>query len=279
MYDIQFRENDVTALDTATGLTEKGADSPGAFVVPMHASAITEVMIGAVGDYTADAAHNFLAAVRLTGPGLNAPESWLIGPAGSTDGAAATTAGMGGTDNIKRYVCNIPVVKGQRINAYGFMHGSADCGSIRVGVWLVFDGPVKGNAKYYDYREGDSAAANTPVTITGRGGIAEGDFDVGSGTICDVAVVVSNCPVAGPLAALTLHKFSGNGLVVAGDYEFAGNGLFTQDDITISGTSWTSTGIDYKTSISTKNGAIRVQVQEIEDDVGTPTHGVCLGFL
>lgn len=278
MYDLQYRENDVTALDTATGLTEKGADSPGAFVVPQHASLITEILIHASPDYTADGPYCYLAAVRLTGPGLNAPESWLVGPAGSTDGAAATTAGQGGP-SPKRYVCAIPVTKGQRINAYGFMHSSADMGSLRVGVTLVFDGPVKGTARYYDYREGDTAAANTPVTLTGRGGVAEGDFETGNGTICDVSIVVGNCPVAGPLAATTMHKFSGNGLVVAGDYEFPGNSLFTQDDITISGTAWATLGLDFKASIATKSGTIRVQAQEIEDDVGTPTHGVCIGFL
>lgn len=278
MYDLQFRENDVTALDTATGLTEKGADSPGAFTVPNHAAAITEIIIQAAPDYTADDEYNYLVGVRLTGSGLNAPESWLVGPAGFVSGAAATTAGMGHVEPT-RYVCNIPVNKGKKINAYGYMHGSADCGSVRVGVTLIFDGDVKGKAKYYDYREGDTAAANTPVTLTGRGGVAEGDFQVSGGSICEVFINVSLCPVAGPLGALTLHKFSGNGLVVAGDYEFPGPGLFTQDDITISGTASDCNGMVFKGTIATQTGEIRVQAQEIEDDVGTPTHGVCLGFL
>lgn len=277
MYAIDYRENDVTALDTQTALTEQGADSPGAFVVPMNASAITEIILAASPDFTADAAHACTTAVRLTGPGLAAPESWIAGQSTLTFGAAATSAGQGNEPPM-RVLCNIPVNPGQRINAYGFMHGSADMGSVRVNVSLVYDGPVRGNAKYFDYREGDTAAANTLVTLANRGGVAEGDFDVGAGVITDVIINVTNVGVAGPLGATTAHHFSGSGLATANPLKFLGNSLYTQDDSAISGKGAVTNAMQYKTDIPTQSGLIRVQAQEIEDDVGTPSHIVCLGF-
>ncbi len=278
MYDIDIREQDVTALDTDTPLVDVGADAPGAFVVPSHASRITEILIGAIPDYTADTLEGYTSAVKLSGPGLKAPESWIPGPSGIVGGVATTSAGLGIIKPM-HYYCNIPVNPGQLISASGFMHGSADMGSLRVTCTLVYDGPIIGRWSYMDYREGDTAAANTGVALANRGGIAAGDFRP-SGKIVEIVVGVGGVPVAGPLAAPTIVVLSGNGLSVAGNYIFQGPGIYTQDDITASGDAKVCDLVKYECDINVKtNGFIRATAQEINDDVGTPSHIIGLGYL
>lgn len=277
-YDVDYRENDVTAIDTATALTEQGADSPGAFIVPEHAGAITEIIITVGCDWTTDVIEGFTTAIRLTGPGLNAPESWIGGPVGLTTGATNIM-----TSSLialpQRVLCNIPVVPGQKINCYAYMHGSADMGSLRVSVTLVYDGPEVGTARYFDYREGDTAAANTLVTLTNRGGAAEADFDVGSGEIVEVLVGTGGVVVAGPLAAIHAFHLSGNGLQTAGNYRFTGHSISVDADAgTIASQANIVPCVRYKVSIGTKTGKIRVQAQEIEDDVGTPSNIITFGY-
>jgi len=277
MYDIDFREQDVTALDTSTPLVDVGADAPGPFIVPSHAKRITEILIHAIPDYTADTLEGFTSAIRLAGPGLNAPESWIPGPSGMVGGVATTSGGLGIVKPM-HYYCNIPVIGGQAINAYGFMHGSADPGSLRMTVSVVYDGPNVGRWRHMDYREGDTAAANTGVALTGRGGVVEGDFRPGA-PIVEVVVGVGGVPVAGPLAAPTIVQLTGSGLSIAGNYIFQGPGIYTQDDITASGDAKTCDLVKYECDIATKaQGFIRATAQEINDDVGTPSHIIGLGF-
>lgn len=272
VYDVISRENDVTAVDTSTGLTELGADSPGAITVP-NASTITEVRIGVAADWTADTLLGFSTAIHLTG---SCGEQWIAGPVAATGGAAATSSGLAIAKPVT-YLCNIPVKAGEQINAYAFMQGE-DAGSIRVMLTLVFDGTVRGTVKRFDYREVDLAAANTPVTLSVRGGATENDFKVGNERIVEVWVGAGCKVVAGPLGATTHFKLSGNGLAVAGNYDFQGNTITVQDDPTISGATSISELVKYHTGISTKTGQIRCQGQEIEDDVGTPFSVCMLGF-
>jgi hypothetical protein len=277
LYDSIVRENDVTALDTATGLTELGSKSPGSVTVPAGARAITEIIISVGADYTADTLEGFTSAIHISGPGIKGNESWLGGPSAMVGGAAATSAALL-LSRPQRVICNIPVNPGQDIDLEGFMHGSADPGSIRLLVQLVFDGPVVGRASYFDYREGDTAAANTPVSLAGRGGKTKNEFDVGPGLITDIIVNVGGVPVAGPLSAGMHFKLSGNGLVDSGNYDYLANSVSTQDDITISGEGAIVPGTHHQANIKTKKGKIDVQAQEIEDDIGTPSNIITLGF-
>lgn len=273
VYGVVSRENDITALDTATGLTELGADSPGAITVP-NASRITEIRVGVSADLTADTLLGFTTGLHLAGA---CGEQWLAGPVGAVGGAAATSASLK-IAKPKVYTCNIPVSPGGQINAYGYMHGE-DAGSLRMMVTIVFDGPVAGNVKRFDYREQDLAAANTPVTLNTRGGATENDFKVSAGeSIVEVHCGAGLKCVAGPLAATTHFRLSGNGLLIAGDYDFQGNTLSVADDPTISATANIEDIVKYVTSIPTKTGQIRCQAQEVEDDVGTPFAIICLGF-
>jgi len=272
VYDVVSRENDITALDTAANLTELGADSPSAIIVP-DASHITEIRIGVSADLTADTLLGFSTGLHMFG---SCGDQWLAGPVGAVGGTATTSAGLKISKPTVIF-CNIPVKKGEQINLQGFMHGE-DVGSLRMMVTVVFDGPIAGPCSRFDYREQDLASANTPVTLNTRGGVAEGDFKVSNETIKEVYVGAGNKPVAGPLAATTHFKLSGNGLRVAGNYDFQGNGLATQDDITASGALNIEDLVKYATEIGVKEGQVRVQAQEVEDDVGTPYAMCMLGF-
>lgn len=272
VYAVVSRENDLTAVDTATGLTELGANSPGAITVP-NATRITEIRIGVSADWTADTLLGFSTGLHLQGA---CGEQWLAGPVGATGGAAATSSGLLIAKPVT-YLCNIAVTPGQQINAYGYMQGE-DCGSLRMMLTLVFDGPVVGKVRRFDYREVDLAAANTGVALSVRGGATENDFKVGNETIVEVYAGAGLKCVAGPLAATTLFELSGNGLVHASDLQFQGHSLTVQDDPTISAATSIEELVKYVTNIKTKTGQIRVTAQEVEDDVGTPFSIIMFGF-
>lgn len=276
-YDSDFREADITAVDTMTALTAKGADTPGGFQVPANASRITEVRITSAADWTADAMYAYACGVHLYGSGLRGSDQWFAGPAGGTCGAAATSAGVQ-AEGPAVYLCNIPVNGGNVINAAGFM-GGEDVGAIHVAVQLIYDGPVSGPCSKFDLREESLTAANTPVTLGQRGDTAEGDVKP-QGTIGELHIVAGLKGVAGPLRAPTSIKLSGAGLAIAGTYEFLGPAFATQDDIAISGKGFTVLPIKTLTNIPTKSGNdIRVQGQMIEDDVGTVFMMVCFGYV
>jgi len=272
VYAVVSREQDITALDTATELIALGADTPNAIVVP-QATRITEIRIGVTPDLTADTLLGFTTGLHLIG---SCGDQWLAGPVGTVGGAAATSSGIKiGKPMI--ILCNIGVKAGGQINAYGFMHGE-DVGSLRMMVTIIFDGPVSGQCSRFDYREADLATANTPVTLNTRGGATENDFKVSGETIKEIYCGAGLKPVAGPLAATTHFRLSGNGVAVSTDLDFQGNTLCTQDDITISGALSIEDLVKYAVNIPTKKGDLRVQAQEVEDDVGTPYAIICLGF-
>jgi len=275
VFNVISREADVTTLDTLTPLTEQGANSPGDITVPV-ASHITEIRVGIGADLTADTLEGCTVCLKVSGNGLNAPDSYIGVAACQFAGAAATSATTLLTNPII-IPCKIPVIPGNKIALDGVFHGE-DVGSLRIMATLVFDGDVVGTVKYFDYREADLAAANTPVTLANRAGKTENDFKVGSGQIVEVRVGCGNKPVAGPLAATTLFTFSGLGLAMKQELELQGNSISTQDDSAISGAAHIIPLALYKGKIPTKPGEIRVQAQEIEDDVGTPFAVCCLGF-
>lgn len=269
MYDSDYREEDITALDTETLLNVQGADAAGNFDVPAHAKAITEVRITVSPDWTADNVFGFSSGVRLSGGGIQVGYGAFGGPCGMTAGAAALSGGLGITGQTK-YLTNIPVIGGGSIEARGCMMGTADMGSLRMTVDLVYDGPV-GLIKDADYREVDLTAANTLVQLTGKQGANNGDY-LPVGPIGELNLNSGCCTVAGPLACVVTFHFSGAGFLAAGNYKFIGPGIHTQDDILLAGNSSVfGEGMRYMTGgIATKAGStIRCQAQMIEDDVGT----------
>lgn len=275
-YDSDYREVDVTALDTATGLTEQGADSPGSFDVPVDAKHITEILISVAPDFTADDLFGFSTAVRLSGGGVDLGEGFFPGPVGSTAGAAATSAGLMYAQP-QRYKCKIPVEGGGPISADAFLHGE-DIGSIHMALQLIYDG-VPGKIIDMDYREADIAAANTLVNLNTRGGKTERDFSISNNKIAEVHFASGLKAVAGPLRMMPALHLSGAALKEGGNYKFLGPAGGSQDDIAISGSMVIETLTKHECDIAVKKGnKLRAQAQLIEDDPGTGYAIVGLGY-
>jgi len=279
VYDSDYRENDISALDTKTALTEQGADSPGAFDVPVDARKITEILIAIGLDPTADTLLGFSSAIKLSGAGVKGlGEGCFPGPVGTICGAAGTSAGMV-YKKAQRYLTNIPVKGGGKINVDGYMHGE-DIGNIHMLAQLVYDGPIQGRIIDMDYREQDLTAANTLVALNTKLGATEGDFKVAYSKIGEIFFGAGLKPVAGPLRMCPTLHLEGNALVRAGNYKWLGPSGGQQDDIAVSGASIITDLEKYITDIDVKIGnTLRAKAQMIEDDAGTAYAIVGLGYV
>lgn len=277
-YDIDYREEDVTALNTLTNLINKGGAAPGNFQVPGDASRITEIRISANADYTADAMYSLTSLVHLSGAGLaNGGFQTWPGPCGSTAGAAGTSAGAS-IGKVQIYNVNIPVIPGGEIDADGWVFGE-DPGSVRVGCWLVYDGPIVGNISDMDTREHDLTDANTEVRLVNRLGAAVNDIRTTGKTIKQVHVNGGAKFVAGPLAALCNVNLRGAGFKFAGNYDFDGHSYAVQDDVAVSGDQTVTLSVPHQTHIETMPGnVINAYGTMIEDDIGTIHCIVGLGY-
>jgi len=267
VYDTDFREMAMAAIDTAYVMTEKGAESPGAFIVPTTVSKLTEIRVG-FGAIATDVIMGATSAVKLSGSGLKVPEAWFVGPMMAAAGAAATDGGFS-VVNAMVYKTNIPVSPGNKIEATAFMHGEV-LGIGHLIVTLSYDG-TPGKITGGDYREETTgAAANTFVTLGRRGAVAEGDFKPAK-TIIEVVFGAIPDPVGhasdGLLIAPTV-KLSGNGLLVNGEYEFTGPCGQQHPDTDVVGTGALSvnpTRYECGAGIPIKiNGTIRARAQNIE---------------
>jgi len=276
VYDTDYREVGLDALDTGVSLTEQGADSPGSFDVPMDAKHITEIIIALGLDITADTLLGFSSGIRFSGGGIDIGEGYFAGPVGTMCGAAATSAGMVYAQP-QRYSTKIPVVGGGGIKAEGYMHGE-DMGDLHMLCQLVYDGEP-GKIVDMDYREADITAANTLVNLNTRAGATERDFDIAHKEIVEVHFGAGLKPVAGPLRFAPACHLSGPALKDGGNYKFIGPSGGSQDDITISGASVIQSLTRHVCSIDTKIGnKLRAQAQMIEDDAGTAYAIVGLGY-
>jgi len=276
VYDADYREADITALDTPVSMDEQGADSPGSFDVPMDAKLLTEILIAIAIDATADSLLGFSSGLRLSGGGIDIGEGYFPGPVGTICGAAATSSGMAYAQP-QRYATKIPVVGGGAIKAEGYMHGE-DVGALHMLIQFVYDG-IPGKIVDMDYREQDLTAANSLVNLDTRGGATERDFDIAHPKIKELHFGAGLKPVAGPLRfAPTLH-LSGPALKAGGNYKFVGPTGGSQDDITISGAAVIQSLTKHETDIDVKIGnKLRAQAQMIEDDAGTAYAIVGLGY-
>ena len=272
VYDIDTRQADITALDTATALTTLGGNTPGNFIVPGDAHYISEIRISAAPDWTADDYFGFSSSIRINpGGGIKSGgELSFGGPCGHTEGAAATSAGTGvGEQEI--YQVNIPVKSGE-FSIDGFMNGE-DIGSLRLAVTIVYDGPL---GQYpivdADCRESDLTAANTLVRLVVRNGATVNSLRPTTGNIGEVRINAGCKFVAGPLGTIVTANLYGAALKNGGNFQFAGPSLWSQDDAAISGGSTVNKAIVYKTGRNfpvKTNTNFDIQAQETNDDVGT----------
>lgn len=267
VYDSDYREVSVTALETATPITAQGADTPGAFVVPTNVSRITEIRIRANLGCADDTAFGFTTAIHIYGGGVVLSEGWFPGPVGLVEGHA-TGSGSVTDEEEQIYLTNIPVKPGAQFNIDGYMLGE-DVGLIHMFVQIVYDGPVVGKIVDMDYRSIDLTAANTLVTLTERGAAAvEGDIRPPYDTIGEI-YVGAGAKVTASAATVAGFAFqlSGAGLLVAGNYKFLGNTIGSRTDLAESSIKALT---KYHCGIRVKRGnPIRVQAQMLETDLGT----------
>jgi hypothetical protein len=277
VYDCDYREGDIDALDTPEALTEQGADSPGSFDVPMGARMLTGVYIAAAPDWTADAMYGFSSAVKLSGGGIDIGEGYFPGPVGGTCGAAATSSGAF-YGQPQKYKTKIPVIGGGPIKADACIMGE-DPGAVHLICALEYDGEP-GKIIDMDYREGNLAAANTLVNLDARHGATERDFDVSYSKIGEVHFAAGLKAVAGPLRFAPVLHLSGPALKVGGNYRFLGPSGGVQDDIAISGDMVIQQLTKYDAPIDVNKGnKLRAQAQMLEDDAGTAYAIVGIGYL
>jgi hypothetical protein len=280
VYDTDFRECPCAAVDTPYPMTQRGADTPGPFIVPANASRITMIKI-VISGIVSDVVTGTTCAIHMTGGGLKSMGyGWFVGPLCSQSGAAATSGGFDYKDGMV-YKTNIGVNPGQTINIDAFVNGE-DMGTAHMLVLLEFDG-VPGQITDGDYREDDiGAAANTPVSLTHRGAaVDEGDFNTGGRTICEVVFGAALDPTGDAAAGLVFAPaliLSGSGLVSAGNYAYLGPAGPTQPDTDVSGNqSVIVNPARYITNILTKiSDRIRAQGQNIESI--NPGHAI-VGLL
>ena len=268
VYQSDYRENTLIALETATQITQQGADNVGQFVVPQNVSKITEIIISAVPAYTIDAIVGFTSVIKLSGD-IKLSHGYFMGPAGVSGGAGATTPG-GKFETPMRYPTNIPVTPGGRIKCEGFLCGEVIT-ALHLLVDLVYDG-VPGPITDMDVRSIDLTAANALVTMTERAdATVEGDFATAGRTIKEVYVVAGAKITAGNAAVGFAFHVTGPGLMLT-EQKFIGPGIGINDDTAISLGGHLVNPFRYicGSGIPTKVGnKVRVQAQMIEGDVGT----------
>jgi hypothetical protein len=282
-YDVDFREADVTAVDTATPLVNIGAAAPGNFVVPGNAKYISEIRIHAGPDWTADAAHGFSSAIRISpGGGIaSGGELSFGGPCGLTSGASGTSAGQNAAPP-EVYQVYLKVKGGGEYSIDGFMLGE-DCGSLRVGVTVVYDGPLGPYPLVdADYREASITAVHTVTRLTDRNGATVNSMRPTTSKIGEVRVNAGAIPTTGPIASPVHAQLYGAALISGGNYNFGGHVLYAQDDNTASGDSEVYTSVIYKCghAFRVKEGTnFDIQAQMIEDDIGTLFPIVTIGYI
>lgn len=276
VYDADFREANVAALETATPLINVGADAPGAFVVPTNAHRITELRFTVGLSVADDALMGGTTAFHIYGGGVQLQEGWFPGPTVTTAAIAAASGDRCG-DVTQKYLTNIPVNPGGQFTIDGYMLGE-DIGAMQLMAQVVYDGPVVGKIVDMDYRSIDLTAVNTWVTLTERGAaVVEGDMRPHRIILGELYFGIGQKITVGA-ANVTTYGFqlSGAGLVNAGNLRFI-SGVSCGSSTESASNTKISELERYICQIPVKVGnSIRVQGNMIETDVGT-AYSIC-GF-
>ncbi|MFX0205872.1 MAG: hypothetical protein ACFFDT_07775 [Candidatus Hodarchaeota archaeon] len=276
--DSDYREAPLAAVDTTYPLTQKGADTPGPFIVPSTAKMITKIRIN-FGSLEQDLYTGTTTAVHIFGGGLvNVGLGWFVGPMMAC-ASAANTSGPVLQMNPFEYRTRIPVVPGQQISAEGFMHGE-DPVSGHICLGLEYDGPFPGRIVDSDYREETvGAAANTYTRLGVRGaGVAEPDFSP-KGTIGEVIsgfIVDPDGHATDSFTIAPVIKLTGEGLLINGNYDYPGPWGLVGPDVDVAGGDLLIHPTRYETNIPVKKSAgatIRASGQNVES--ASEGHAIC----
>lgn len=272
-----FRECPCAAVDTAYALTQQGALTPGAFIVPKGASRITAIKIFVSGIVT-DVVTGTTTAIELRGIG---GDQWYVGPMCSQSGAAATSGGFDFRDGMV-YQTNIDVSRISQFDAFAYLNGE-DMGTGHILLAIEYDG-IPGRIRESDYREIDiGAAANTLVAVVDRGvTAAQGNFKPNGRTICEVVFGAALDPTgdaANGLVFAPAMELSGNGLLTGGPYKFLGPAGPTQPDTDVAGNQSVIVNpsrVIPGSGIRTQNGDVVASAQNIESiNPGHAIVGIC----
>lgn len=274
-----FRECPLAAVDTAYPLTQMGALTPGAFIVPKNAQRITAIKIFVSGIST-DVVTGTTFAVELRGI---KGDQWYVGPMVSESGAAATSGGFDYRDGMT-YQTNIDVSGVGQFDAFCYANGE-DMGTAHLLLVIEYDG-VPGRIKESDYREIDiGAAANTPVAVVDRGATAaQGNFKPKGRTVVEIVFGAALDPTgdaANGLVFAPALELSGNALLTGGPYRFVGPSGPTQPDTDVSGNQSAIVNphrIIPGAGIRTQDGDLIASAQNIESiNPGHSIVGICYG--
>ena len=128
-----FREGEITALDTFTALTGACGDAVNnAVSVPPKVNSIRTIRVSHSQDGSTAGAGSY--GVKLTRDGLDIQQLFSVG-GWSNVGTETGTA----LDNAVTVIeCNIPVNQNGTISIFGGFGGSADAGTVSMGVELLF---------------------------------------------------------------------------------------------------------------------------------------------
>jgi len=128
-----FREGEIGTLDSFTSLQSATGDSVNSAVsVPPKVSAIKHIRVSHAQDGSAAGVGTY--AVKLTGDGLDIQQMFSVG-GWSNVGTETGTA----LDNpVTDLEVNIPVNQNGTISIFGAFGGSADAGTVSMGVELLF---------------------------------------------------------------------------------------------------------------------------------------------
>ena len=128
-----FREGEITALDTFTAITGACGDAVNnAVSVPPKVGSIKVIRVSHAQDGSTAGVGTY--AVKLTGDGLDIQQLFSVG-GWSNVGTETGTA----LDNpVTEIAVDIPVNQNGTISIFGGFGGSADAGTVSMGVELVF---------------------------------------------------------------------------------------------------------------------------------------------
>ena len=275
VYDTDYREAPLAAIDTAYALTQQGADTPGAFIVPTTASKLTAIRIG-FGSLQQDLYVGTTSAVHLSGSGIVIGEGYFVGPMSAMASAAATSGHVLQT-NPMVYKTNIPVKPGGSFSAEAFMHGE-DPVSGHVFLQIEYDG-MPGRIVDSDYREETAGGTANTLTRLGVRGAGSAELDMAPpSTIGEVIFGFIVDPDGHATASYTIAPalhLSGPGLLNAGNYKFIGACGGIGPDVDVAGGDLLINPTRYVTpGIAIKRGSrIRAQAQNIES--GSEGHAIC----
>jgi len=135
--DADCRNNNITAVDTATSMTTLGGDTLGVFKVPTNRSKIIGIAIAVAPDMAAGAAaQRCVGVAQLTGPALKSGGNYMV-QSDTYAYSAQGSAGWGQGGQVVIHGVDLEVVPASELTVNGQMIGE-DSGDIELGIGILY---------------------------------------------------------------------------------------------------------------------------------------------